>query len=255
MPRITTWKIPLALGLTGLILTVALGILVGRTIGTWVGWTFGFLAFVTAMLWVGGERPRAVVQEPAAEAPRPDSVDAVARPPWGRPNLPDVLAGTSIWTRLAFVAALVGPWSFTISLAMFGEHSPPSMLLSNLIVVIAMFYGDRAFLRLPGAARRRVIEVQRSGRPSGDHELDLIALDRLRSAALAAPAHRILTQTVVAVLLVGYVALPVTAAVHGSGWWLLTLLPAALVGVALLAGGTSADRRGRLDRLLQALEA
>jgi hypothetical protein len=47
MPRVTTWKVPLALWLFGFVAKVALSILVSDTVGSWVGGAFGFLGLVT----------------------------------------------------------------------------------------------------------------------------------------------------------------------------------------------------------------
>jgi hypothetical protein len=51
MPRVTTWKVPLAFFLTGFVAKVALSILVSDTVGSWVGGTLGFFAFVTTWLY------------------------------------------------------------------------------------------------------------------------------------------------------------------------------------------------------------
>jgi hypothetical protein len=51
MPRVTTWKVPLALFMAGFVLKVAFSILVSDTVGSWVGGTLGFLALVAAVLY------------------------------------------------------------------------------------------------------------------------------------------------------------------------------------------------------------
>jgi hypothetical protein len=51
MPRVTTWKIPLALWLLGFAAKVGLSIMVNDTLGTWVGGVLGFLALVTLVMW------------------------------------------------------------------------------------------------------------------------------------------------------------------------------------------------------------
>ena len=58
MPRVTTWKLPLALWLLGLVSKLALS-MVSDTLGTWVGGTFGFLSVVTLYLWSRGREARA----------------------------------------------------------------------------------------------------------------------------------------------------------------------------------------------------
>jgi hypothetical protein len=51
MPRVTTWKIPLALWLLGFAVKIGLSIMVDDTLGTWVGGVLGFLALVTLVMW------------------------------------------------------------------------------------------------------------------------------------------------------------------------------------------------------------
>ena len=59
MPRVTTWKLPLALWLLALVSKLALSIMVSDTWGTWVGGTFGFLSVITLYLWSRGRQARA----------------------------------------------------------------------------------------------------------------------------------------------------------------------------------------------------
>lgn len=52
MPRIATWKLPVALWLLGLLAKIVVSALVSDSAGTWVGGAFGFLAVVTLLLWL-----------------------------------------------------------------------------------------------------------------------------------------------------------------------------------------------------------
>ena len=51
MPKVTTWKIPVALWVAGFIAKVIFSIVINDTVGNWVGGTLGFLAFVTFGLY------------------------------------------------------------------------------------------------------------------------------------------------------------------------------------------------------------
>lgn len=70
MPRVTTWKVPLALWLLGLVVKFALSILVSDTVGNWVGGTFGFLALVTLLLYAWNQSREARDRE-SARHPEP----------------------------------------------------------------------------------------------------------------------------------------------------------------------------------------
>jgi hypothetical protein len=49
MPRVRTWKVPVALWLLGFLAKIVFSILVSDAVGTWVGGTFGFFAVVTLL--------------------------------------------------------------------------------------------------------------------------------------------------------------------------------------------------------------
>lgn len=160
------------------------------------------------------------------------------------------LAAASVWTRLSLALVLAVPWLLALSPAMFGVQNNPLVGLGVLIAGVAgNSYRDRDFLKLPGPSRRKVIAVQRSGHLSGDRTLDQIALDRLQRAARAARSDRILLPILIAI----YVAAPVVAAVRGNGWWLLCLLPAAVVAAVLPATWPRENPRIGRDRLMRAL--
>jgi hypothetical protein len=133
---------------------------------------------------------------------------------------------------------------------MFGVQGNPLVGLGALLGAVAgNSYRDRDFLRLPGLSRRKVIAVQRSGQLSGDRTLDRIALDRLQRAVRAVRSDRILLP----ILLTIYVATPIVASVRDNGWWLLCLLPAAVVAAVLPATWPREDPRVQRDQLLRAL--
>ena len=162
----------------------------------------------------------------------------------------DRLAASSVWTRLSLAMVIAVPWLLTLPPAMFGVQGNPLVGLGALLGAAAgNSYRDRDFLKLPGLSRRKVMAVQRSGQLSGDRTLDQIALDRLQRAARAARSERILRPILITI----YVATPVVAAVRGNGWWLLCLLPAAVVAAVLPATWPREDPRVQLDRLLRTL--
>ena len=163
----------------------------------------------------------------------------------------DRLAASSLWTRFGVALVLSLPWLLALPYALFGVQGAPLVGLGALIGALAgNSFRERHFLRLPGSSRRKVIAVQRSGEPSGDRALDLIAFDRLQRAARAARSDRVL----IPILTVVYVVTPVVAAVRDSGWWLLCLVPAAVVAAVLPASWPRQDaglRHGRPLRELQ----
>lgn len=131
--------------------------------------------------------------------------------------------------------------------ALFGVRS---YSLAGLGVLIGAFagnsYRDRDFLRLPGASRRKVITVRRSGRLTGDRTLDAIAFNRVQRAARTAKSDRILLPILVTI----YMAAPVVAAVRDDPWWLLCLLPGAVAAATIPATWPPEDPHAQLDRLL-----
>ncbi len=162
----------------------------------------------------------------------------------------DRLAASSVWARLGVGLVLAGPFLLALPPAMFGVQGNPLVGLGALLGAVAgNSYRDRDFLRLPGLSRRKVIAVQRSGQLSGDRTLDRIALDRLQRAVRAVRSDRILLP----ILLTIYVATPIVASVRDNGWWLLCLLPAAVVAAVLPATWPREDPRVQRDQLLRAL--
>jgi len=160
----------------------------------------------------------------------------------------DRLAASSVWMRLILASVIAVPWLLALPPAMFGFQSNLVVGLFALIgAAVGNSYRERDFLRLPGPLRRRVIDVQRSGQPSGDRGLDQLALDRLQRAASSAWQERVLLPVLVTI----YVATPIVAAIRDNGWWLLCLLPAALVAAALPAPWPRADPRVQRDQLLR----
>jgi len=159
----------------------------------------------------------------------------------------DRLAASSILTRLGLVVVLAGPWMLSLPPALFGVRS---YSLAGLVVLIGAFagnsYRDRDFLKLPGASRRKVIAVRRSGQLTGDRTLDGIAFNRVQRAARTARFDRILLPILVTI----YVAAPVVAAVRDDPWWLLCLLPGAVAAAAIPATWPPEDPRVQRDRLL-----
>ncbi|RBY97496.1 hypothetical protein DQ237_00630 [Blastococcus sp. TF02-8] len=57
MPRVTTWKVPVGLWLSGLVAKIVLSLAVSETVGSWVGGTLGLLALVSGLL-LARERSR-----------------------------------------------------------------------------------------------------------------------------------------------------------------------------------------------------
>ena len=131
--------------------------------------------------------------------------------------------------------------------AMFGVRSHA---LGGLVVLIGCLAGnswrERDFLRLPGASRRKVIAVRRSGQLTGDRRLDGIALNQVQRAARTARSDRVLIPILVAI----YVAVPVVAAARDDPWWLLCLLPGAVAAAAIRVAWPPEDARVQRDRLL-----
>jgi hypothetical protein len=157
------------------------------------------------------------------------------------------LAASSIVTRLILVVVLAGPWMLALPSAMFGVNTQSFV---GLAVLIGGFTGnsirDRDFLRLPGASRRRVIAVRRSGQLTGDRTLDGIAINRVRRAARTTRSDRVLIPIAVAI----YLAVPVVAAVRADAWWLWCLLPGAVAVAAIPVTWPPEDARVQRDRLL-----
>lgn len=58
MPRITTWKLPLALWLLGLVAKIGLSVLVDDALGTWIGGALGFVGLLTFILWASQREAR-----------------------------------------------------------------------------------------------------------------------------------------------------------------------------------------------------
>ncbi|QTE30862.1 hypothetical protein [Pengzhenrongella sicca] len=160
----------------------------------------------------------------------------------------DRLETSSIWARCGLVVVIVAPWMLAISPALFDGRSSSGPAIGSLIgVLVGSSLRDRKFLKLSGSARRRVIAVQRSGQRSGDPLLDKIALERLQRAVLGFRSDRIVMPILLAIL----VAIPVIAAVRDGGWWLLCLLPGAVVAVVLPAPWARLDPRVQRDLLLR----
>lgn len=159
----------------------------------------------------------------------------------------DRLAASSILTRLILVVVLAGPWMLALPSAMFGVRT---YALGGLVVLIGGFAGnswrDRDFLKLPGASRRKVIAVRRSGQLTGDRTLDGIAFNRVQRAARTARLDRVLIPILVAI----YMAVPVVAAVRDDPWLLLCLLPGAVAVAAIPVTWPPQDARVQRDRLL-----
>ena len=156
------------------------------------------------------------------------------------------MAAASIWTRLSLVVVIAVPWMFTLPSGSFGVRSSSLAGLGALIgAFVGYSYRDRDFLKLPGASRRKVIAVRRSGELTGDRVLDGLAFNRAQRVARTAGLDRILLAVVITI----YVASPVVAAVRDDGWWLLCLLPGAVAAAALPATWPPEDTRVQWDRL------
>jgi hypothetical protein len=68
MPRVTTWKVPLALWLLAGAVKIALSFLVSETVGSWAGGAIGFLALVSLVL-LGRTRSREARERDQAYRP------------------------------------------------------------------------------------------------------------------------------------------------------------------------------------------
>ena len=51
MLRVTTWKVPLGLWITGFVLNMVLSAVVSQSVGRWVGGPLGILALVTFVMY------------------------------------------------------------------------------------------------------------------------------------------------------------------------------------------------------------
>lgn len=159
----------------------------------------------------------------------------------------DRMAASSIWMRSVLLIVVAVPWMLTLRPALLGDGSidfaPLAVLLGALV---GSSVGDRAFLRLPAASRRKVIAVRRSGKLTGDRTVDAIALKRVQRAASTARLDRVLRPLTVAL----FVTIPVIAAFRDTPWWLACLLPGAIVAAAMLESWPPEDPRVQRDRLL-----
>lgn len=111
-----------------------------------------------------------------------------------------------------FVAALV--IVFPTSAGLLGGIS------GGLGATAGSLYRDRSYLRLPDDRRARVRRVMRSGTPSGDAELDDVALRKLRESVKTLRSDRVLMSSLAASLVafIVYVALR-------TGLWALAVVP------------------------------
>ena len=160
----------------------------------------------------------------------------------------------SLWTMLALLMVFIAPLMFAFSRIVHGDQGPLfSGAVGGIAGVLIGSYLDREFRRLPRASRLKVLAVQRSAEPSGDHDLDQIALNRLARATLAYPRNHITAPTLLTIISVIYVAIPVIAAFLNSGWLLLCLLPSPLLGADLWTAWRQPDPSHKWERLLHAL--
>ena len=128
------------------------------------------------------------------------------------------------------VAVIAGLWMPSVVPALL-DHLPDIYAALGAVVgtVMGSLYRDRVFLQVPGASRREVVAVHRSGELAGDPALDGIAIDRLKRAARGAR----LDCALLPVVLAFDVAIPVVAAVRDDPWWLAPLLPGAIAILAI----------------------
>ncbi|MGV8973081.1 MAG: hypothetical protein ACOH10_12235 [Rhodoglobus sp.] len=164
-----------------------------------------------------------------------------------RASRQDRIAASSVWMRSTLVVVVAVPWMLTLPPALFGDGSNDLAPLAVIAgALVGNSYRDRAFLRLPAASRLKVIAVRRSGQLTGDRTLDAIALNRVQRAARTARLDRFLRPLAVAMYMTG----PLVAAVRDTPWWLVCLLPGAVVAAAMSATWTPEDPRVQRDRLL-----
>jgi hypothetical protein len=166
------------------------------------------------------------------------------------------------WLRLpltvrVFVAlAVLVPCLLSMPYALFSHPLNPFGGLAGLGgpvgTLIAARFRDPEYWRLDKGARWRVREVQRTGQPSGDPQLDRLAVGRLSLIVKNEKANAVGLCITFALMLVT----PVVAAVRtGHGWWLSAALPGALL-LALWSGARRGDRpRVRLNRLIDGWQA
>lgn len=162
--------------------------------------------------------------------------------------------GLPLTLRVFGSYAVLTPFLVGLPYAMFGRPVDPFSGLAGLGGAIGALVGarlrDPEYWELDKEARRRVREVQFTGQPSGNPQLDGIAIGRLSLSVKNEKANAVSRGVVVLLML----AIPIVAVVRtGHGWWLITSLP----GVLCLAAWSGARRgdspRVRLDRLLDQL--
>jgi hypothetical protein len=161
-----------------------------------------------------------------------------------------------LWLRDQMAArVLVGlvvlvPFLLAVPYAMFNPPLDPLGGLGGLGgpigVLIAARRRDPAYWRLDKESRRRVREVQHTGQPSGDRQVDDIAVARLSMSAEKEKANVVVTPVALTVM----IATPAVAALRtGHEWWFVASLPAVLCLAWWLAVGRGEGPRVRLDRL------
>jgi hypothetical protein len=161
-----------------------------------------------------------------------------------------------LWLRSMTFRVLVGmagqlPFLLAAPYALFGHPHDPLSGLSGLGGAIGMPLAARLrepeYWQLDKKARRRVCEVQLTAQPSGDRQLDSIAVGRLRASA----DKEKLGRTAPRVALLVMIATPVVAALRtGNGWWLIAALPLALCLAGWLRARPRSTAQARLDRLV-----
>jgi hypothetical protein len=155
------------------------------------------------------------------------------------------------WFRVVAGLLLALPFVLSFPNALFGGGHDPfsgfSGLGGYLGAVISRRYREREYWRLDRRERQAVVRAQASGEPSGDQELDRIAVDRLARAAEKKQADRVFIPIFLAV----FTAVPVIAAIRTSPWWLLCVAPGLLLGVVWLTRHDG--HQARLDRLVTAM--
>ena len=123
--------------------------------------------------------------------------------------------------RMALTAGTIVPFGFSLA-ALWPSSSFVAPTLYGAAVGVGLpLWRQRALLRLNRGEYETMRAVVRSGRPSGQPQLDDLARDQLADSGSPTRSDRV----TLAILLLALFAVPVADAFLRSTWWLFAIVP------------------------------